>query len=82
MTKNNAPLDGNTSFPPFLSTTQLAALLGLHPATLRQWRHKHLGPAYTRCGGAVRYERAVLVEWIKSRTHGDDSARSAGAITV
>lgn len=70
---NDAPLNNATSLPPFLSTAQVAELLGLHPATLRQWRHQRRGPAYIklsgpRTGGPVRYARESVLAYIEART--------------
>jgi excisionase family DNA binding protein len=57
-----------TTLPPFLATTQVAVLLGLHPATLRQWRHQRRGIPYCKIGGAVRYSREAVLAYIADRT--------------
>ncbi len=70
MAENHAQLDPNT-LPPFLSTAQVADLLGVSPGTLRQWRHHRTGPAYIRLnGGPCRYERSVLLAYLAARTVG------------
>lgn len=69
ITKNHPPLDGNTTVPPYLSTAQVADLLGLNPVTLRQWRRRKHGPAYVKLeGGQVRYPWASLRWYLESRT--------------
>lgn len=49
-----------------LNSAELAALLGIAPGTLRQWRHRGKGPAWFRYSGAgpVRYRVAAVREWI------------------
>jgi predicted DNA-binding transcriptional regulator AlpA len=52
-----------------LSEKDVAALLGLSPATLRDWRWQRTGPPYQaitkRC---IRYDRAKLEDWIERQT--------------
>jgi len=51
-----------------LTENEVAARLGLSPATLRNWRVKGLGPPFVRLSPrAVRYEAEVVDEWIASR---------------
>jgi predicted DNA-binding transcriptional regulator AlpA len=53
---------------PLLSEKQVAAMLGLEPPTLRNWRVKGQGPRFVRLSRrAVRYSRADVEEWVASR---------------
>ncbi len=47
-----------------LNTKQAAQLLGLAPATLHGYRCEGTGPPYIKMGGAVRYRRSSLENWI------------------
>jgi hypothetical protein len=50
--------------------TEMAAarLLCLSSRTLQTWRSKGLGPPFVRVGRAIRYDRRLLVEWMKANT--------------
>jgi len=50
-----------------LNTTQAAAVLGLRPQTLHEWRMRRVGPSYSKLGRAVRYRYADLLEWIEAK---------------
>jgi len=52
----------------FLTTPEAAALLRVKPSTLRIWRWRGVGPAHTRAGARVLYERGELLRWLASRT--------------
>jgi predicted DNA-binding transcriptional regulator AlpA len=48
-----------------LSERQLAAELGLAPATLRKWRARNAGPPFIRLSRrAIRYRRADVERWL------------------
>ncbi len=47
-----------------LTTREAAALLTLAPRTLERYRVKGGGPRYLKIGGAVRYARLDLLEWV------------------
>ncbi|WP_134768588.1 helix-turn-helix domain-containing protein [Nocardioides sp. 1609] len=51
----------------FLSTEELADLLGVPVATCRWWRHNGTGPRGFRVGRAVRYRRTDVDRWIEER---------------
>lgn len=55
----------------FLSTGELARLLGLRPQTLRRWRSRGCGPRFVRFGdtrrGRVRYARRDVAGWIEGQ---------------
>lgn len=42
----------------------LAELLGIPRATLAQWRHRGLGPAYLTVGRHVRYRPTDVETWL------------------
>jgi predicted DNA-binding transcriptional regulator AlpA len=50
---------------PLLTVGELAQWLGLNPGTLRYWRHVHRGPRSLSVGGAVRYRRVDVEEWLE-----------------
>jgi predicted DNA-binding transcriptional regulator AlpA len=56
----------------FLSTKELAALLGLKPQSLRAWRLRGDGPRYIRLGQGTRapvtYRWSDVEEWLDART--------------
>ena len=47
-----------------LTTREAAALLTLSPSMLQRFRVKGGGPRYLQIGGAVRYARVDLLEWV------------------
>lgn len=54
-----------------LTDLELAALTGLAPATLRNWRALHIGPDWVRLGGrAVRYPATAVQAFIEAGTAG------------
>jgi len=52
----------------YLNDFQAAALLGLKPQTLRNWRGQSKGPPYQKVGRAVRYDFSTLINWMDERT--------------
>ena len=53
-----------------LSTQQVAELLGLPAARVRNWRYTHQGPPYTKTGREVRYRFEDVQEWLDRNTRG------------
>ena len=52
----------------FVNDVKAAKYLGLSPQTLRNWRTKSRGPAYSKAGRAIRYNLKDLrdfMEWNK-----------------
>ena len=43
-----------------------ADLLGLKPATLRQWRMQERGPAFVRMQRTIRYRREDLLAYLNA----------------
>lgn len=65
---------------PLLSSDQAAAMIGIHPTTLRNWRMARVGPDYQKVGVKVVYQYEAVVEWLAARTvvSGDCKAGGAG----
>jgi predicted DNA-binding transcriptional regulator AlpA len=73
-----APPAGSTGL---LNEKEAAAVLGLEPATLRNWRVKGQGPRYVQLSRrAVRYSRTDIDEWVASRVRRSTSAPEAGNV--
>lgn len=53
--------------PDLLTITEAADLLRAPVATLRYWRHLHVGPPSFRLGRRVLYRRDDLRAWIDSK---------------
>ena len=45
---------------------ELGAFLGMSEKTLKHWRLTGYGPGWTRLGKHVRYDPAVVREWLSS----------------
>jgi predicted DNA-binding transcriptional regulator AlpA len=52
----------------YLNDVQAAALLGLKPQTLRNWRGQSKGPPYRKIGRAIRYDFNELIAFMDERT--------------
>lgn len=50
-----------------LKESELASLFQLKPATLRNWRYRGEGPTFIKCGSHVRYQRAAVEQFMRSR---------------
>ena len=50
-----------------LTEREAAEFLDLQPATLRHWRVQERGPLYYRIGGAIRYHRTDLEDFLRGR---------------
>jgi hypothetical protein len=53
---------------PLLDDAQAAAILGVAPKTLPQWRHKRKGPPYVMVGDKyIRYTPSILRKYLAER---------------
>ena len=52
---------------PLLSTRDLAGYLDVPVSTLYAWRYRGEGPPGFRVGRHIRYRRADIEDWIRSR---------------
>jgi excisionase family DNA binding protein len=50
-----------------LTPAETAALLRVHPSTLRRWRAEKRGPAYVRVGRGYRYWRSAVLTWLNEK---------------
>jgi predicted DNA-binding transcriptional regulator AlpA len=53
-----------------LTQDELAAELRIAGKTLENWRYLGRGPKYAKIGSRIRYRRADVDRWLKSRTRG------------
>lgn len=60
-----------------LTTVEAARYVRLGKPTLERFRLTGEGPRYAKLGGAVRYRRADLDQWLESRLVASTSAGSA-----
>jgi excisionase family DNA binding protein len=51
----------------FLTANEAADLLNISRVTLARWRLEGSGPPFCKFGRTVRYERAALLSWARSR---------------
>jgi hypothetical protein len=63
-----------SSTAPVLTPKQAAELLNLSTSWLAKQRLNGGGPPYIKMGGAVRYNAAVLLEWMKGKQRLSTSA--------
>jgi predicted DNA-binding transcriptional regulator AlpA len=60
-------MDPATTREPLLTATEVAAMLGIPPSTLANWRYQGLGPRYLRIGRHVRYLVEDVDDWIRTQ---------------
>jgi predicted DNA-binding transcriptional regulator AlpA len=51
----------------FMNTAQVAEWIGIPAGTLRNWRHRNIGPASFKIGLRVAYRRASVAAWIAAQ---------------
>jgi predicted site-specific integrase-resolvase len=67
--KHVQPTDASLSqLPRLINTPEAAKVLGRSPATLKRWRYEGTGPDWVEIEGRVRYDVAVLLEFIRKNT--------------
>ena len=59
----------------FVTTEQVAEMLGVAAGTLRYWRHTGVGPQWFKLEGAVRYDLAEVEQYLE-RNRRTPSVRS------
>ena len=60
------------------TAAQVAEMTGINIQTLAKWRYLNQGFPYVKLGGAVRYEHAVIIAYIRRcRITVDDSLNTA-----
>ena len=57
----------------YITTSQVAAYLGLSPRTLESYRCRGGGPPYYDLGGVVRYLLSDVIEWASKRRRNSTS---------
>src|SRR5580700_2018581 len=50
----------------YLKPDEAAALMGLSPKTLANWRTGDYGPPWTHAGKVVRYLESDIISWMES----------------
>jgi excisionase family DNA binding protein len=53
----------------WLSLSDVAAVLGVHPSTVRLWSDKGILPTHKTQGGHRRYKNAEILLWVESSRH-------------
>ena len=64
-----------TTQPELLTTEAVSEWTGIPAETLRYWRQRGEGPAYTKLGRSIRYPRAEVQRWLDAQT-----ARAAASL--
>lgn len=55
---------------PWMTDTSAAKYLNVTVASVRKWRSKNIGPAYTRLPtGMVRYSQVEIDNWLEAHKH-------------
>ena len=54
--------------PELVNSRRAAEILGRSANTLKRWRAEGVGPDYVEIAGRVRYDVAVLVDFIRKNT--------------
>jgi predicted DNA-binding transcriptional regulator AlpA len=62
-----------------LKEDQAGEFLQISPRTLQAWRGQGKGPRFCAAGGAIRYQRSDLVEWIRRNLASSTSAKKKTA---
>ena len=50
-----------------MSPEELAAALGIHPATLLRWHNQKIGPPRTKIGRTILYSIAQAESYLKAK---------------
>jgi hypothetical protein len=68
MSKSPSLVTKESNIPQLVDTHRAAEILGRSANTLKRWRAEGVGPDYIEIAGRVRYDVAVLVDFIKKNT--------------
>lgn len=68
MTKETSSPVKQFPIPELVDTRRAAEILGRSANTLKRWRAEGVGPDYIEIEGRVRYDVAVLVDFIRKNT--------------
>lgn len=58
----------------YLTKDEAAAVLSIHPYTLKRWRMRGYGPQAVKVGGRVRYRLSDIQHWLASLGASDAKA--------
>jgi len=47
----------------WITSKEVASLLGISVFTIRSWRHRGVGPPVYRMNSAIRYDREEVLDW-------------------
>ncbi len=61
---------GAVTFPEFLTTAEVAAIVRSPESTVRYWRHQGTGPLGLRVGGRFLYPKGNVRSWLASLDKG------------
>lgn len=64
--QRNRP-NNNSNKDRYVTTLELAKLVGLHPTTLARWRTLRQGPPYTKLGHKVLYRLDAFYSWLDNQ---------------
>lgn len=70
-------IENGSGLPPVLTTSQLAAFLGVPLQTIYDLRHAGRGPRGLRVGRQLRYRRTEVEQWLDRLEADDGAAREA-----
>ena len=56
---------------PLWRTTEAAAYIGRPVGTLRQWRHKGIGPPCFKVEGLIMYRKSAVEAWLAAQESAD-----------
>ncbi len=66
--------------PKYLSTRQVADILGVTEVTVRRWRVEKKGPKFTKLGigSHCRYEQSELKKWLEGNIETETDKQKKG----
>lgn len=62
-----AKVQGGGVLAGYASEVEAAAELGVTSRTMRSWRQKRIGPAWTEVGRTIFYSRAGITRWLSAK---------------